>query len=255
LLCVHLLGQLRLSCPWYWHTLHLPALGETSHDRLSCPPSPHQEQVRVPLALIFVLRHVRGLPPSRGESNAANPLFWRFVRLSNLRPVACKSRARRCSNSSVGQASCARHLLNLPRVAVTSRRAAEGVQHSVHRPTCELPDGAVQDDSVGGHCLASVAGPARPRWLPIPQHDLVRVVRRSWELQPPTQKGPTATGGVPSRCYQDRSAVAAGCWVTRPGGGSPSRFRRRGWTPRSTRLMCCGPATALVGREPRFGIR
>lgn len=46
--------QLRLSCPWKPQTLHVPALGETSHDRLSCPSSPHQEQVRVPVALIVL---------------------------------------------------------------------------------------------------------------------------------------------------------------------------------------------------------
>lgn len=58
-------GQFRLSCPWKPHTLHFPALGETSHDRLSCPLSPHQEQVRVPVALIAVLRVIRGRQPSR----------------------------------------------------------------------------------------------------------------------------------------------------------------------------------------------
>lgn len=63
----HLRGQFRLSCPWKSHTLHFPAWGETSHDRLSCPPSPHQEQVRVPLALMHVLRAVCNSPPSQGS--------------------------------------------------------------------------------------------------------------------------------------------------------------------------------------------
>ena len=48
-------GQLRLSCPGNPHTLHFPALGETSQDRLSWPPIPHTEQVLVPAELTAVL--------------------------------------------------------------------------------------------------------------------------------------------------------------------------------------------------------
>jgi hypothetical protein len=48
----YLRGQLRLSWPRKPHTLHFPAFGETSHDLLSWPGSPHIEQVRVPVELI-----------------------------------------------------------------------------------------------------------------------------------------------------------------------------------------------------------
>lgn len=70
---VYLCGQLRLSCPWKPHTLHCPAFGETSHDRLSCPCLPHQEQVRVPVELNAVLRGIRGRPFLRGSLEAMCP--------------------------------------------------------------------------------------------------------------------------------------------------------------------------------------
>jgi hypothetical protein len=73
----YLWPQLRLSCPWKPHTLHAPALGGTTHDRLSWPSRPHQEQVRVPFELIALLRAFATLDSRR--ATLSGPAFRRLI--------------------------------------------------------------------------------------------------------------------------------------------------------------------------------